>query len=125
MHVSSHSPACRASHVQCCKQVQRAVALVRALHALNNLAAAGFDVASGALQRLYRWLFVNADHQRVLRRVEIQSNHVCGLGAELRIGADTPGPVTLKLDALFAQNPPNRVVGNIQRLGQTARDSQA
>src|SRR3546814_19469598 len=43
------------------EQVDRAVALVGALPALDDLAAAGLHVASRALQRLDRRLLVNAE----------------------------------------------------------------
>lgn len=38
-----------------------------------------------AVQHLDRCLLIRAEHHRVLRRVEVQPNHVCGLGLEIRV----------------------------------------
>ena len=95
------------------------MALVGARRALDDLAAAGLHVAACALQRLDRWLLVNAEHQGVVRRIQVQPDHVVRFGCELGIGADAPGAVTLQLDALLAQHAPYGDIGHPQRGGKT------
>ena len=92
------------------KQVDRAVALVRALHPLNDFAAAGLNVAACALERLDGRLLIDAEHQGILRWIQVQPDHVGRLGGELRIRADAPGAVALQLDAFFAQHAPHRII---------------
>ena len=72
------------------KQVQRAVTFVCALHCAHDLAATGVDITAGSLDGLYRRLLIDTEHQGVVRRVEIQANHVGGLGGKFRVGADAP-----------------------------------
>jgi hypothetical protein len=105
-------------HIQRSKQVDGAVSLVGAFDAAHDFAAAGLDVASLSLQRLNRWLLVNAEHQCVVRRPQVQADHVCGFGREFWIGAHTPRAHAPQLNAFLAKDAPDRVIRHIKRLGQ-------
>src|SRR5947207_15584867 len=58
------------------------------------------EVALCALQRLNVRLLIDAEHQRILRWMEIECDHVGGLRPELRIRADAPTSLALQLDFL-------------------------
>ena len=55
--------------------------LVGALEPLNDLAAAGLNIAGRPFQGLDRRLFVDAEHQRVRRRVEVQADNSAAFAA--------------------------------------------
>ena len=82
---------------------------------MNNLAAAVQDISAGALQRLDRWLLVDAQDQRVCRRVQVEADNIGGLGRKLRVGADAPRAPPAQLDAFLAQQAPDRIVRGTQR----------
>src|SRR3546814_12650796 len=82
-----------------------------ALHALDDLAAAGLHVASRALQRLDRRLLVNAEHQGVLWRVQVQADHFGGLGRGTWVRTTSPCTVGLQVHAFLSQSAPHRVLG--------------
>jgi len=63
------------------KEVDRTVSLVGGFEALNDLTAAGSDIAGGPFQGLDRRLFVDAEHQRVRRRVEVQADNSAAFAA--------------------------------------------
>ena len=102
------------------EQVDGAVTPVGALHPLDDLPAAGLDVAAGSFERLDRGFLVDAEHQGIVRRVQVQANHVGGLGGKLGVRADAPGAVALQLDAFFAQHAPHRIIRHVQRQRQGA-----
>src|SRR6516165_5347215 len=72
------------------KEVDRAVSLVGALEALDDLTAAGLNIAGRPFQGLDRRLFVDAEHQRVVWGVEVQANNIGRFCRKLRVGTDTP-----------------------------------
>ena len=71
-------------HVECREEGRRAVALVVVRH---SLAAPGLhrEPGLGAIERLDLRLLVHREHQRVLRRVHVETDDVLHLGGELRI----------------------------------------
>src|SRR6516225_4676841 len=71
------------------------------------------------LQSLNAGFFVYAEHQRVLRRIQIETGHISSLAAELRISAYTPALPTLKMQVVLSHHPPDLVLAHIaQMLGQ-------
>jgi hypothetical protein len=100
------------------KEVDRAVSLVGALEAVNDLTAACLNIAPRPFQGLDRRLFVDAEHQRVLRGVKVQADNISGFCRKLRVGTDTPRAMPAQLDAFFAQYAPNRGIRNAKRRGQ-------
>jgi len=54
----------------------------------------------GALQRLDLTLFVHAQHQRLVGRVEIQPHHIANLFHEERIGGKLKAFAAMRLDVL-------------------------
>jgi hypothetical protein len=67
-------------------------------------------------QRLNRRLFINANDDRVLRWIQVQADDVSRLCSKLRVSADAPTPLALKLDALAPQHTPHLVVRDIAEL---------
>ncbi len=80
--------------------------LVGALEALNDLTAAGLNIAGRPFQGLDRRLFVDAEHQRILRRVQIQADNIGRFRGKLRVGTDAPRAMPAQLNAFVAQHPP-------------------
>src|SRR6201984_859208 len=100
------------------EEVDRAMPLVGALEALNDLTATGLNIAGRPLQGLDRRLFVNAEHQRMLRGVQVQADNIGRFRSKLRVGTDAPRAMPAQLNAFFAQHPPNRAARNAERRGQ-------
>ncbi len=100
------------------EQIDRAMPFVGALHAPYNFAAAGAYVPGLSFQRLNRRLLVDADHEGVLRRTEIQADNIRCLCRELWIRAHAPRTMPPKLDAFLAQDTPNRIIRHAERLRQ-------
>src|ERR1700730_5499027 len=96
------------------EQVDRAMPFVGAFEALNNLAAAGQHIPPGPLQRLDRRLLVDAQDQRMFRRVQVEPDDIGGFGGKLLVGADAPRPPAAQLHPLLAQQAPYRIVGDAQ-----------
>ena len=59
----------------------------------------------GAIQGLDLGLLVDAEHDRVLRRVQIEADDVADLGFELRVGGKLEGSVSPRLHAVGAPRP--------------------
>ena len=59
-------------NLQRSKEVDRPVTLIRAFDPLDDLATAGLNVPSRTLQRLNGWFLIDAEHQSILRRVQVQ-----------------------------------------------------
>ena len=100
------------------EEVDRAMPLVGALEPLNDLAAAGLNIAGRPFQGLDRRLFVDAEHQRMLRRVQVQADNIGRFRGKLRVGTDAPRATPAQLNAFFAQHKPNRGVRDAQCRGQ-------
>jgi len=77
-------------HLQRREEIERAVALVGAFQTANDLAIVGFHIAGLPLQRLNTGLFINRDHQRFFRGIQIQPHNVSRFGGKLFVGAYTP-----------------------------------
>src|SRR3990172_973450 len=87
----------------------RAMPLVLMREALKRPPVRQFQVPLSALQRLDVRFLIYAKHQRILRRIEIQSDNIRCLFSKLRVGAYTPTPPPLKLDAVTAQHLPYKI----------------
>src|SRR5215472_2466539 len=96
-------------YLQSRKEVERPMALIGASVGSHDFAVVGFHVARLALQGLDAGLFIDTNHQRLFRRVEIQPYDVRRFGDKLLVGAHTPRALTLQTDAFPAQYPPNRM----------------
>ena len=59
-------------HLQRSKQVDRSLTLICAFHRLDDLAAAGLNVTARTLERLKGRLLINAEHQGILRWVQVK-----------------------------------------------------
>ena len=95
--------------------------LIAVTVAVDRLAVRQSQVPLCAFQRLNRRLLVYRQHQRVLRRVQVQTHHVRSLRTELRIRADAPTPFALEANVVPPQNPPDLSLAHIaQRFGKPA-----
>src|SRR6516225_6751857 len=107
------------SHLQSCKERGGAVTLVFVSKAGQCATVGQADPALRPLQSLNAGFFVDAEHQRVLRRIQIEAYHISSLAAELRIRAHTPTLSTLKMQVVLSHHPPDLVLAHIaQMLGQ-------
>jgi hypothetical protein len=71
------------------------------------------------LQRLDRRLLVDRQHDRVVRRIQMEPDDVGRLGGELGVGRDAPGLAPGQVDPLAAQKAPHVLVADVaQLLGQ-------
>jgi hypothetical protein len=75
----------------------------------------------GAVQRLNLGLLVDAEHDRVLRRCQVQPDDVGDLRDQLRVGGELEGLAAPRLDAVVAPGPRHRGVGDPQPVGQQSR----
>src|SRR6202030_964267 len=72
------------------EEVDRAMPLGGALETLDDRTTAGLNVARRPFQGLDRRLFVDSEHQRVLRRVQVQADNVRRFRGKLGVGTDAP-----------------------------------
>ena len=79
-------------HFEGGKQRRGAVSLVIVTMSGQRPPVRKLQIALGALQRLDRGLFVNADDDRVLGRCQVEPDHIGGLGDELGIIAQDLRP---------------------------------
>ncbi|OQC72301.1 MAG: hypothetical protein BWX44_01756 [Spirochaetes bacterium ADurb.Bin001] len=84
------------------KEVEGSMAFVRALVGADDRAVVRFHVTGLSFQRLDAGLFIDRDHQRLLRRVEIEPDDIGRFGGELLVGAHAPRALPLQADALAA-----------------------
>src|SRR5580704_5771066 len=104
---------------ECRKQRRRTMPLVVVALARQGTPVGQLEIALCPLQRLDRGLFVNAEHNGLLGRGDIEANHVRGFGRKVRVIALAPGLASLKIDLVAAQESPDILDVNIaQRLGQ-------
>ena len=59
-----------------------------------------------------------AEHQRILRGVQVQADNIGRFCSKLRVGTDAPRAMPAQLNAFLAQHPPHRGVRNAERHGQ-------
>ena len=93
-------------HFESGKQGRCAIALVIVTMSGQRPPVRKLQIALGALQRLDRGFFVNADDDRVLGRCQVEPDHIGGLGDELGIVALAPGLAPGEVDLLPAQEAP-------------------
>src|ERR1700751_1271653 len=99
------------------EQRRRAVALVIVALASQSASVGQLQIALGALQSLDRWLFIDAQDNRLCRRIDIKANHIGGLGPKFGIVALAPGLGSRKINLVLAQEAPDILnVDVLQRL---------
>jgi hypothetical protein len=72
----------------------------------------------GALQRLDLAFLIHAQHDRVLRWVQIQANHVADLALQLRVGGELERLGPPRLDLMLSPHPRDRGMADTQLGGQ-------
>ncbi len=72
----------------------------------------------GALQRLDLALFINADHDRLLGRIQVQPDHVADLGFQLRVGGELERLGLPGLEVVVFPHPGDGVVADPKLVGQ-------
>ena len=75
----------------------------------------------GPVQGLDLGLLVDAEHDRVLRRVQIQPDHVGDLGDQLRVGGELERLRPPRLDPVMPPGPQHRRGVDPQMIGQQPR----
>src|ERR1700756_2881227 len=81
-------------------------------------AAARLTITGGPFQSLKRRLFVDAEDQRMFRRVQVQADNIGRFGGKLWVGADAPRAMPAQLNAVVAQNAPDRLIRDAEGRGQ-------
>ena len=71
-------------HFQSGEEVYRTMPLIGAFETLDDLTAAGLNITGRPFQGLDRRLFVDAEHQRILRRVQVQADNIPPLSRQTR-----------------------------------------
>src|ERR1700739_4646288 len=94
-------------HLQGRKERARAMAFVFVCKAGERSTVGQADPALRPLQRLDAGLLIEAEQQRVLRRVKVDPNDNSRFAAELRIGADTPALPTSQTQMVLSHDPPD------------------
>jgi hypothetical protein len=95
------------------KQRGRSVPLIAVAEAVHGFSVGQSKVALGSLQSLNMRFLINTDNYSFLRRIQIETDHIGCLRAELRVGGDAPTAPPLELDAATSQNPPDMVLTDI------------
>src|SRR5271169_1290936 len=96
-----------------CKQGRGAVPLVIVALAGQGASVRELQVALRPLQRLDRRLLIDAENNRLGRRVDIETDHVGRFRRELRVIALAPGLAGSQIDVVLAQKAPNILNVNI------------
>src|SRR3981189_74607 len=94
-------------HLEGGKQRRGAIALIVVTVTGQSPTVRKLQISLGALQSLDRGFLIDADDDRVLGRRHVQTDHVGGLGRELRIVALAPGFAPGEVDLLGAQEAPD------------------
>src|SRR5260370_2829377 len=99
-----------ASHVEGCKESRGSMAFVLVSKAGQCPAVGQADPALGPFQSLNAGFFVYAEHQGIFGRMQIESDHIGRLTAELRISAQAPALPALKMQVVLAHHTPDLVL---------------
>jgi hypothetical protein len=107
-------------HVQRCEKRGRAVPLVIVRHGSTS---AFLERKPGlcAIQGLNLTLFITAQHDGVLRRVEVQAHHVGHLGNEIRVVTQFESPAQVGLELVGLPDPADHRGAHAQFPGQGSR----
>ena len=109
---------CPVATLSAAKSVLVPCPLVFVCKASQGAAVGHFEPALRAFQRLNARLLVKAQDDGVLRRGQIESDHVGRLFGKLRVGGDAPTTPSFQADAELAQDSPDPIRADRQRLGQ-------
>ena len=109
-----------ACHIDGCEQGRCPITLVVVRH---RPASTGHhrQTGLGAIQCLDLALFIGAEHERSLRRIEVQTDHVDQLLLEPRVAAQFEGPDQMRLEPIGFPHPVHERLGDPQLCGQAAR----
>ncbi len=99
------------------KQRRRAVALIVMRHRAGP-ALLQRQSRLGAIERLNMTLLIHSQNQSLVRRIEVQPDHVHQLFREARITGYLERPNLMRLQAMAPPNPLNAAVADADSLGQ-------
>jgi len=99
------------------EQLHGSVALV-VVSAPLDLAGAEREHRLGPVERLDLGFLIYAQHDRVLRRIEVQSDHVDHLGDEVGIGRAREGTEAMRLQPVLTEDLVHGVPSDAGCLGQ-------
>lgn len=93
------------------------MAAICAFQTSDDFTAGSLHIPCRPLQRLNAWFFIHADHQGIVRRIQVKSDYIGSFCSKLFVSADAPGTLPLKTNAFFAKHSPHRVFGALDRFG--------
>ena len=106
--------------LQGCEQCRGPVALV-VVGGLLRQAGPDREDRLGAVERLDLGLLVHAQHDRVARRVQVQTDDIADLGLKLGVGGELERALPPGLHPVGAPRPRDRRVTDPELLGQQSR----
>ena len=92
---------------------RRAVPLVVVAVARERAAVRQPEIALRPLERLDVRLLVDCEHERALRRVEVEADDLGRLGHEVGIVADAPRLLAVEVDLLGPQEAPDILIADV------------
>ena len=98
-------------HVECCKQRRGAVALIVVGHG-SGAALLHRQAGLGAVEGLDLALFVDAENQRLVRRIEIEPDHILDLRGEVLVARDLERLDQMRLQPVRTPDPLDAAVGD-------------
>jgi len=102
-----------------CEQGRGAVSLVVMALPAQGASVRQLQIALRPLQGLDRRLFIDTEHNRLGRRINVETNDISGFRRERGVIALAPGFARRKVDLVLAQEAPDILNVNVaQRLGQ-------
>lgn len=102
------------------KQIQGAMAAIRAFQTSDDFATGGLYITCRSLQCLNAWLFIHAYHQGIVRWIQVEPDYIRRFCSKLFVSADAPATLPLKTNAFFAKHSPHRVFGALDNLATDA-----
>ena len=103
-------------HLKGGEQGGGAMALVVVAEPGQRFAVGQLQPALGPLQRLDVGLFVDRQHHCILRRLQVEPDHVGRLLGKAGIGADAPAAPPRQGDLVLAQHAPDLMLGDIAQM---------
>ena len=93
------------------------MAAICAFQTSDDFTAGSLHIACSPLQCLNAWLFIHADHQGIVRRIQVESDYIGSFCSKLFVSTDTPRTLPLKTNTFFAKHSPHRVFGALDNFG--------
>ena len=93
-------------YLQSCCQMQCSMPRICALQASDQFAVGVPHISPGPLNRLNCRFFIHTENNRVLRWIQIQPDNISCFPLKIRVMANTPGTLAVKLNIVFSGKAP-------------------